>query len=259
MPGSRRRRPSGWRASRLREAGVALTLEDRLLLVAGLGLEARGLLWRLPRATRRALTVRTVGPRATRLDRLDVARTSWRPAALLVTGLAGGCEPELRPGDVVVGDPVAIPGAELAGADGDPGLRGRAVRALDAARLRYRVGRLVTVDELVTSPAAKAQWWRTEGALAVDMESAHVLAWARRVGLPALAVRAVVDGPEDEVPGELLGTVGADGRMRAGAVASLLGRPALVGAAWRLGRRSRRALGNLARFLRAFVDLPGEL
>jgi nucleoside phosphorylase len=199
-----------------------------------------------------------VGPRAASLDRLDVGHASRQPVALLVMGLAGGCGPDLRPGDVVVGDLVATPAAEFHGDGGDPGLRGRAVRALDAARLRYRVGRLLTVDEVVTSPAAKAQWWRTRGVLAVDMESAHVLAWARRAGLPALAVRAVADGPEDDVPRELLGALGADGRVRAWAVASLLGRPALVGAAWRLGRRSRRGLGSLARFVRAFVDLPGE-
>jgi adenosylhomocysteine nucleosidase len=217
------------------------------------------LLRRLPPATREALNVRIVGPGAASLDRLDRAHASRKPTALLVTGLAGGCGPDLRPGDVVVGDPVATPGAELDGNGGDPGLRGQAVRALDVARLRYRVGRLLTVDELVTSPAAKAQWWRTQGVLAVDMESAHVLAWARRAGLPALAVRAVADGPEDEVPRELLGAVGADGRMRAWAVASFLGRPRLIGAAWHLGRRSRWALGSLARFVRAFVDISGEL
>ena len=55
-----------------RDAGVDLTREGRLLVVAGLALEARGLLRRLPPATRRALTVRIVGPRATLLDRLDI-------------------------------------------------------------------------------------------------------------------------------------------------------------------------------------------
>jgi hypothetical protein len=94
--------------------------------------------------------------------------------------------------------------------------------------------------------------------LAVDMESAHVLAWARRMGLPALAVRAVADGPADHVPSRLLTMVDRDGRMRPGAVMGLLGRPALLGAAWRLGRRSSRALDALARFVGAFVDLPGE-
>jgi adenosylhomocysteine nucleosidase len=114
------------------------------------------------------------------------------------------------------------------------------------------------VDEVVTSPAAKARWWQTDEVVAVDMESAHVLAWARRVGLPALAVRAVADGPGDHVPDALVGAVGPDGRMRPGAVATVLRRPQLIGAAWALGRRSRRALGNLAQFVQAFVELPDE-
>ncbi|MFI5008552.1 MAG: hypothetical protein ACHQKZ_13990, partial [Solirubrobacterales bacterium] len=133
-------------------------------------MEARGLLRRLPPATRRALTVRIVGPRATLLDRLEIPPASREPVGLLVTGLAGGCGPDLRPGDVIVGDPVATPGAESWSDGGDPGLRRRATRALDAARLRYQVGRLLTVDDVVTSPAAKAEWWATQRALAVDME-----------------------------------------------------------------------------------------
>ena len=91
------------------------------------------------------------------------------------------------------------------------------------------------------------------------MESAHVLAWARRAGLPAVTVRAIADGVEDEVPRDLLGAVGADGRMRpwVAAAAPRAARPSspLPGAS--AGDRSR-ALGSLARFLRAFVDNPSE-
>jgi adenosylhomocysteine nucleosidase len=221
---------------------------------------------RLPPSARRMLTVRTVGPGAAALDRLDAppmlalpatASRSARLAAVLVTGLAGGCRPDLRTGDVVVGDPVATQ-RELYHASADPRLRGRALRALDAAGLRHRVGRLLTVDEVVASPAAKAGFWQTQGALAVDMESGHVLAWASRAGLPALAVRAVADGPEDEVPPELLSAVGPDGRVRLAMVARFLRRPGLLHAAWGLGRRSRLALGSLARFVQAFLDLPGD-
>ena len=192
------------------------------------------------------------------LDRIDLSRVSPTPTALLVTGLSGACEPDLRSGDVLVGDPVAIPGGTGEGDSGDPGLRRRAIRALGAAGLRYRVGRLLTLDEVAATPVAKAAWRRTEGALAVDMESAHVLAWARRAGLPAVTVRGITDALEDEVPRALMDAVGADGRMRPWAAAGLLGRPSLLAAAWRLGRRSRRALGSLARFLRAFVDDPSE-
>src|SRR5262249_5406806 len=115
------------------------------------------------------------------------------------------------------------------------------------------------VNEMVTTPAAKARLWRTRSAVAADMESAHILAWARRAGYPALAVRAVADDPDEELPSELLRAVGADGRMQPLAIARFLGHPHLVRAAWRLGHHSRRALASLARFVRAFVDLPGAL
>jgi adenosylhomocysteine nucleosidase len=198
-----------------------------------------------------------VGPGATELDRLDGAGTPAAPWAVLVTGLAGACEPGLRPGDVVVGDPVVSGSATPGGDAADARLRARAVLALDAAGLRYRVGSLLTVDEVVATPVAKAAWWQTRGALAVDMESGHVVAWARRAGLPALAVRAIADGPDDDVPRELARMLGADGRVRPMAAAALVGRPSLVGAAWRLGLRTRQALGSLARFVQAFVDHPG--
>jgi nucleoside phosphorylase len=199
-----------------------------------------------------------VGPGAAALDRLDVAEWSAPPSAVLAVGLAGGCAPDLGPGDVVVGDPVCAerPGLELGAADS--GLRARALRALDAAGLRYRVGSLLTVDQVIATPSAKAGWWQTRGALAVDMESAHVLAWARRAGCPALAVRAVADGPDDEVPPELFRMLGADGRIGPASAAGLLARPTLLGAAWRLGRRSQRALRSLAGFVQALVDHPGE-
>src|SRR5262245_2923954 len=110
LPGSRRSRPDGRRAQRRRDPGVESTRpmrDDCLLVVTGLAMEASGLLRRLPPAVRRELTVRTVGPRAAMLDRLELPRLLREPAALIVTGFSGGCGPDLRPGDVVVGDPVA--------------------------------------------------------------------------------------------------------------------------------------------------------
>ncbi len=212
----------------------------------------------MPRPGRGGLTVRTVGAGASELDRLDATAGAASPRAVLAVGLAGGCEPSLRPGDVVVGDPVADQNAGAWSGEADAALRARAVRALDVADLRYRVGPLLTVDTVAATPAEKAGWWRTRGALAVDMESAHVMAWARRAGLPALSVRAIADGPDDEVPRELLRLVGAGGRVEPRAVAGLIARPALVGAAWRMGRRTRAAMGSLARFVQAFVAQADE-
>jgi nucleoside phosphorylase len=212
----------------------------------------------VPRVARRGLTVRTVGPGAAELERLDAVAGAGLPGAVLVAGLAGGCEPGLRPGDLVVGDPVTDQRARLGRGEADAALRSRAVRALEVAGLCYRVGPLLTVDEVAATPAEKAAWWRARGALAVDMESAHVVAWAARAGLPALTVRAIADGPDEEVPRDLFQLMGANGRVRPSAVAGLLGRPVLVGAAWRMGRRTRLAMGSLARFVQAFVAQADE-
>lgn len=109
----------------------------------------------------------------------------------------------------------------------------------------------MTVSEVVSTPAAKAERWRTEGAVAVDMESAHALDWAARAGLPALAVRAVADGPTDPLPPALARAIGPTGRVRIPAVLGWAAQPGLLRPAWRVWRRSRLALDHLARFLAA--------
>jgi uridine phosphorylase len=197
-----------------------------------------------------------VGPGASELARLDAVGGSAFRGAVLVAGLAGACAPDLQPGDVVVGDPVRDEGARLEDSVADAGLRARAVRALEVAGLRFRVGPLLTVDDVIATAIEKAARWKAHGALAVDMESAHVLAWARRAGLPALAVRAIADGPADDLPRRLLRMVGVGGRVRPAAVAGLLARPVLLGPAWRMARRTRHALGSLAQFVQTFVSHP---
>lgn len=174
-----------------------------------------------------------------------------RPTAVLATGLAGGCAPDVRPGDLIVGSPVG-PADPDGWIEPEPALVRRALLALETAALPYRLGRLATVRDLVATAEAKRALWGGRGAVAVDMESAHVLGWARRSGLPGVAVRAVADGPEDRVPPTLAGIVSPAGGLRLRAAARGLGDPTLLADAWRLWRRSRLALDRLARFLTAF-------
>lgn len=227
------------------------------LVAAALELEGRALRRRRRPAAEEDLAVVIVGPGAVRLGALDAALAGSRPRGVLAAGLAGGCGPGVEPGEIVIGAPVAHPGPAPQWRHPDRALLARALDAVGAAGLPYRVGRLLTVDQVAATPAAKAAWWAAHRALAVDMESARILAWAERAGLPGLAVRAVADGPRESLPPELLAALGEAGRVRVGGVAALVARrPVLAGAAWRLGRRSRLALARLGRFLRAFITLP---
>jgi adenosylhomocysteine nucleosidase len=203
---------------------------------------------------RDALVLQRIGVAAAELPRLAPALTALRPAGILAVGLAGGCAPDVSPGDILVGSRVGSAG-DRAWIEPDGELERRALAALAGGSLPHRVGPLLTVPAIVATPGAKADCWRSHGALAVDMESAHVLRWAREAGLPALAVRAVADGPADSLPPDLLRGIDAGGRVRPAAVLGWATRPRLVAAAWQTWRRSRAALDHLARFLAAFAAL----
>ena len=218
-------------------------------MVVGVAYEARGLARRLGPAP--DLVIRAAGLGAARLGELP---TAPGPGGVLVTGLCGGCAPDLAPGDLVVGAEVGPPGGPWRVPD--PGLARQAAEALRASGLPHRQGRLLTVPAVVGSSVAKAGLWRAERAVAVDMESAHVLRWAAGRGVPAVVVRAVADAAEDEVPDILTDALDPGGAVRARRLLGWASRPRALPAAWRLWRRSSLALDRLARVLRVFAAAP---
>jgi adenosylhomocysteine nucleosidase len=220
-----------------------------LLVVVALTLEARAL-----RRVAGAV-VGTVGPGASELTRHGAVWLARRPTAILVTGLAGGCAPDVRTGELILATAVG-PTAGGGWLAPDAALAARARAALDAAGLAHRAGPILTAPAIVESPAAKAECWRRSGALAIDMESAPVLAWASAAGVPAVVVRAVADGPADRLPAALAHAVSASGRLRWTAAFGWVAQPALLADGLRLWRRSHRALGRLGRFVDAFASEP---
>lgn len=118
------------------------------------------------------------------------------PRLVLSVGLAGGIARAVRRADAIVPDRVAREHGEDIPVDTD-------LRALVAPFLpekRSRRGRLVSVDRVVRTPAAKAELAAAARADAVDMESAAILEEAARAAVPAIVLRAASDTAEDVLP-----------------------------------------------------------
>ena len=236
------------------------TPPDGILILTGVELEATALARHLELPAAPAFPGRAFGRGRVRVSPagLRAAFLTQRWARLLAgfdrplvvsAGVCGALDPALPQGAVVCPERVLS-------ADG-------AEHRLGDSRHRDRVaeraapihgGCLVGARELVAGPADKARLRRETGAVAVDMESAAIVAAATSAGLPWLVLRGVSDGAEESVPLDLARLVGDEGRLRlGGAVALALTRPRVISRAIGLGRNTRRALANVARALAALA------
>jgi nucleoside phosphorylase len=168
---------------------------------------------------------------------------------VISAGTCGALAPELEVGDLVVPESVLGPAGERLNVT--PGAHAAAVKLAGGVRK----GLLLTSTDAVGTPEAKAQRWLATGALAVDMESAAILAWASGQGCSSLVVRAVSDNARQHVPLELIGLVTPEGKLRAArAVALALTHPRTIPHALILRRGTGQALKAVARLIAALVE-----
>jgi len=168
--------------------------------------------------------------------------------AVLSFGIAGGLDPALRPGDLVVASRVRGPrGAYLA----DAAWAAALARATGA-----RLGIVAGAAAAVATPAAKRALREATGALAVDLESEAAAAFAAAHRLPFAAIRAVADPADGVVPRAALVGLDADGRAAPGRVVlALLRRPGELRPLLRVAADARAALAAL-RGVAGHVALP---
>ncbi len=156
-------------------------------------------------------------------------------SALISFGLAGGLDPALPPGALLVPTTVL---AEDGWWDADPAL---------TTRLGSPTSGILFGDgAILATAAAKAALHARTGAVAVDLESAAVARAAARHGLPFAVLRAVCDPAGRDLPRAAVIALDSKGRIGTlRVVAAILARPGDIAALIALGRdaaRARRAL-----------------
>ncbi|HHE51646.1 MAG TPA: hypothetical protein ENL30_01115 [Candidatus Acetothermia bacterium] len=117
------------------------------------------------------------------------------PGLIVSTGFCGGLSGSVAAGTVIVGQEVDFDGERTAV---DRSLVSRAEGALAAARLPFKLGRIVTVITVIRSPKEKEDLSRG-GAIAVDMESGLLLRAARNAGIGFLPLRVVLDTSDEDL------------------------------------------------------------
>jgi len=180
------------------------------------------------------------------------------PRYLLAVGLAGGLDPSLGPGTVVLprvvraGPPARWQGAATgAEASCDPQLAASIYRSLSGRALACVTADCLTVGAALRTPAAKRDAWNAAGAGVCDMESYWIADVAARHRVPFAAVRVVADPAWRSLPPYLP----ADGRLSAtDLLAGLARRPWTVAALGLLALDVARATRALDRALIAWCS-----
>jgi len=171
---------------------------------------------------------------------------AYRPDICISSGLAGSLRSEIHPGDILaarlvseVGEPVAVAShAELLSTAVDCGAR--------------QIERLATSRAVVARTEEKRRLGSQ--AEAVDMESYTIIAEAARCGVPAVAIRAVSDTVDLDIPYDFDRARDSQGQVRVmGIVSQVLRRPSGLPELLKLARDSRLASRRLADFLDAYA------
>ena len=155
---------------------------DRIGVVVGLSAEARIARRFFPRVEAGGGTAS--GAEAAALRLIGVGATG-----LISFGLAGGLDPMLYPGAVIVPEAVVTQGRVLAT---DPGLN----EWLGEGTAHTILG----ADRIAATAAAKQHLFIATGCAAIDLESGPVAVAAESHGLPFAVLRAICDPSERDLP-----------------------------------------------------------
>ena len=184
-------------------------------------------------------------------------RSRTRVDGVLVVGVAGGVEPSLETGDLLLADRYALQNGAAQGA-------GQAIRpdtqmlqtaqqaALDLSVPVFDGGSL-TVDHLVLEPVERQELLTQYQIQSVNMEDYRAAEAAQKAGVPFLSVRVVLDTASQRLPGYLPGLA----KSRYKVVTNVLLQPWRIPTMLRLKRQLQLCQAVLTNFGMSYLKATG--
>jgi adenosylhomocysteine nucleosidase len=185
-----------------------------------------------------------VGPE--RAKSVAAGALQWGPNVCISSGVAGSLRAEYRVGEVFVAREVMeLESGRTIGMDRE------LVEAAERRGVRL-AERLLSSANMVVTAEGKSRLGRM--AEAVEMESFAVLTEAAERKIPVVAIRAISDGVDQDLPMDFSGVLDDQGKVKASKVARSLARaPHKLPALLRLGRDTKFAATKLAEFLDGYI------
>lgn len=186
-----------------------------------------------------------------------------RPDAVVSLGFAGGLAEGDAAGDLVVAE--RLMSVEVAhGETGTPHVSDslasdqelvqQALEVLASQGLSHGSGSCLTASKIVSEPHEKVALGRLTQAIAVEQESFWIGHVCRERNVPFLAVRAIVDTAERQLPGFVAEfAFGAGTKSRWRQALPVMFHPWWIPGLFRLGKAASRARGALTTFAVAFM------
>jgi adenosylhomocysteine nucleosidase len=174
------------------------------------------------------------------------AALEWRPDICIAAGLAGSLRMEHHVGQVLAArDIMELESGRTVAADAN------LLNDAEACEVVV-IARLLTSATMILSGEGKQRLGKM--AAAVDMESFAVAAEAAAAGVPTIAIRAISDNADEDLPmnfGDVLDESGGVNKTKM--VRAVASAPHKLPALMRLGRQSKTASVKLAEFLERYV------